>query len=504
MFASLRLCVLHIQRPNMKRLRRRCTVPLALLFSTGSGNGYTSAFSTSEAMRRAHAPSKSRTTELHYSSYDAATGGPSVAAQSFFSNDKEASLWNDPTLQLIDLEDIFTGRDVYSMEEWCVQNGVERIEGIQLYTEDGADYGLSTQVDLPAGSTIVYVPSSTVISSDQVAEDLGGSLEAAENALIQMETLTARRIPLFRLMVFVLKEYEKGVNSKHYAWLQSLPRQYYNGVSMTEDCFGVLPPYAAKLAKSERENYNNFVAGLREGYVDIADEIVDDDTIVNWAYNVALTRFIEVWQPNRQKKIVPMVDMINHSSEPNVDISFDDDGNCLVTTLYDIPAGSALTISLGDPTNPTPIFAQYGFLPLDCTTIFCKAVHLDKQIKELGYDYRDLLIETQTGEVAPKVWDIFLYELLQYNDEEAAEKFYVACRTNDIETKEQYHSSYFQYTLESLKAHVYSMINSVDQLTISAISFDLGTHPRVPVIVAHNTLVKDTFANTALLLEQMG
>ncbi|EJK56596.1 hypothetical protein THAOC_23487, partial [Thalassiosira oceanica] len=123
------------------RLRRRCTVPLALLFSTGSGNGYTSAFSTSEAMRRAHAPSKSRTTELHYSSYDAATGGPSVAAQSFFSNDKEASLWNDPTLQLIDLEDIFTGRDVYSMEEWCVQNGVERIEGIQLYTEDGADYG---------------------------------------------------------------------------------------------------------------------------------------------------------------------------------------------------------------------------------------------------------------------------------------------------------------------------------------------------------------------------
>lgn len=47
-----------------------------------------------------------------------------------------------------------------------------------------------------------------------------------------------------------------------------------------------------------------------------------------------------------------MVDMINHSSEPNVDISFDDDGNCLVTTLYDIPAGSALTISLGDPTNP--------------------------------------------------------------------------------------------------------------------------------------------------------
>ena len=336
--------------PTMKRLRRRFNaLPSALLlFVASSGNCFASAFSTSETMLadRAHAPSQSPTTL--YSSY----AGPSIAAQSFFGKGKEASLWGDPTLQLINLEEIYAERDVYSMEEWCVQRGVQKLDGIQLYTEDGADYGLSTQVDLPAGSAILYVPSSVVISSDQVAEDLGGSLEAAENALIQMETLTAWRLPLFRLMVFVLTEYEKGVNSKYYAWLQSLPRQYYNGVSMTDDCFGVLPPYASKLAKSERENYSNFVAGLREGYVDIADEIVEDDTIVNWAYNVALTRFIEVWQPNRQKMIAPMVDMINHSSEPNVEIAFDDDGNCQVTTLYDIPAGSALTTSLGDPTNP--------------------------------------------------------------------------------------------------------------------------------------------------------
>ena len=274
----------------MNRVRRRFAALMGLLFSTGSGSGYASAFSTSasETVRRAlpqaRAPSKSpttSTTELSYSSYADAGSGPSIAAQSFFSKEKEASLWGDPTLQLINLEDIYAGRDVYSMDEWCTQNGVQKIEGIQLYTEDGADYGLSTQVDIPAGSTIIYVPSSIVVSSEQVAEDLGGSLEAAENALIQMETLTARRIPLFRLMVFVLTEYEKGVNSKYYAWLQSLPRQYYNGVSMTDDCFGVLPPYASMLAKSERENYNNFVAGLREGYVDIADEIVDDDTIVN-------------------------------------------------------------------------------------------------------------------------------------------------------------------------------------------------------------------------------
>lgn len=74
-----------------------------------------------------------------------------------------------------------------------------------------------------------------------------------------------------------------------------------------------------------------------------------------------------------------------------------------VTAGYDIPAGQPLTISLGDPTNPTPIFAQYGFLPNDCATIFCKAMHLDPQIKELEYDFKDLLFQTDTGEIAPKV-----------------------------------------------------------------------------------------------------
>ena len=51
----------------------------------------------------------------------------------------------------------------------------------------------------------------------------------------------------------------------------------------------------------------------------------------------------------------------------------------------------------------TPIFAQYGFLPQDCATLFCKAMHLEPQIKELGFDFKDLLIQTQTGEIAPKV-----------------------------------------------------------------------------------------------------
>lgn len=71
--------------------------------------------------------------------------------------------------------------------------------------------------------------------------------------------------------------------------------------------------------------------------------------------------------------------------------------------MYDVPAGMPLTISYGDPTNPTPIFAQFGFLPADCATLFCKAMHLESYIKELGIEFKDLLIQVETGEIAPKV-----------------------------------------------------------------------------------------------------
>lgn len=150
------------------------------------------------------------------------------------------------------------------------------------------------------------------------------------------------------------------------------------------------------------------------------------------------------------------------------------------------------------------LFAKYGFLSNDCQTIFCKAVHLEPQIKELGYTFKELLFETQTGEVYPKVWDVFLYYLLQMNDPGSAQEFYMACTNNDEATKQQYHEHYFPYTLDALKNHVYSILQDVDQLTMKAQTHDLETHPRVPIIVAHNNLVRETFSMTAALLEQMG
>ncbi|KAL7530338.1 hypothetical protein ACHAXR_003434 [Thalassiosira sp. AJA248-18] len=278
---------------------------------------------------------------------------------------------------------------------------------------------------------------------------------------------------------------------------------------MTRACFNLLPPYAGWLTSNERLAYSHFARALRNTgdvtyYLPLSEDTIFDDDVVKWAYNVALTRYHEAWQPECMKVIGPMADMINHSSEPNCEIQIDYEGNVNVIALYDIGPGSPLSISLGDPTNPTPIFAQYGFLPQDCATIFCKAMHLEKRIYELGYEFSELLFSTETGEIAPKVWDIFLYDLMKQNDSGGAQQFYEAVQNNDEGTKEYYHGEYFAYTLDALKQHIYSILSDAEKLTTKAQTYDLNTHPRVPVIVAHNQLVSQTFTITAASLEQMG
>jgi hypothetical protein len=404
----------------------------------------------------------------------------------------------------INVADEYAQRDVYGMEEWATQYGAQKAEGVELFSEDGSDYQYVTQSGASAGQTMIYVPSDIVIASNAVVDEFGPAMQQAESACVQIDQGTQQRLPLFRLMIKILSEYDKGQDSLYYPWLNSMPRLFFNGVSMTDACFDCLPPYAGWLASNERINYRNFVAAIRLGYAPISPETLNNDQVVQWAYNVAFTRFHEIWSPSRQKLIAPMADMLNHSAEPNCEITVDQQGNFNVAAMYDIAPGSPLTISLGDPTNPTPLFAQYGFLPNDCATIFCKAMHLEPQIKELGYDFSKLLIQTQSGEIAPQVFDIFLYKLLQDNDPGAAENFFVACKTNDEATKQQYADNYFPYTLDALKQHVYGILSDVENLTMQAQSYDLQSHPRVPVIVAHNSLVKDTFTMTAALLEQMG
>jgi hypothetical protein len=244
------------------------------------------------------------------------------------------------------------------MADWAASYGVQQAEGVQLTSYDGKDYFPSANSYIPAGSPVMYVPGDLVFSSSKSTQEFGQSLSACENQLVQAGLQD--RVPLFRVFFKVVAEYEKGENSPWYPWLNSLPRIYNTGASMTYACFDCLPPYAAYLALSERQNFVNFQKAVRNA--PFSEDILKNVTVLKWAYNVALTRSIDY---NGERVIAPMADMFNHGTETEVELSYDDNGDCYAYATCDIPAGSPLRISYGDPTDPTPLFAKYGFLDVE-------------------------------------------------------------------------------------------------------------------------------------------
>lgn len=388
-------------------------------------------------------------------------------------------------------------RDVYTMADWAAGYGVQQAEGVQLTSYDGKDYFPSATSDIPAGSPVMYVPGDLVFSSSKSVSEFGQSMTQCENQLVQAGL--QERVPLFRVFFKVLAEYEKGENSAWYPWLNSLPRVYNTGASMTYACFDCLPPYAAYLALSERQNFVNFQKAVRNG--PFSEDILKNVTVLKWAYNVALTRSIE-WHGG-ERVIAPMADMFNHGTETEVEVSYDDNGDCYAYASVDIPAGSPMRMSYGDPTDPTPLFAKYGFLDESSPGTFCKLMRMRKEMEALGYTYTNMLFYRDTGDISAEVYDVVLYHVMLKSDESLADGFYQACISGDEATKGQYHDQYWQYTKEELQKHVDGTLRDLDRWSAKANSYDLNTHPRVPLILQHNSFVKETFMRVKAKLDMM-
>ena len=65
----------------------------------------------------------------------------------------------------------------------------------------------------------------------------------------------------------------------------------------------------------------------------------------------------------------------------------------MVYTTRDVPANSPLRISYGCPTNPSFLFARYGFLDESSPATFCKMMHIPKTEENvnMGMDFSKML-----------------------------------------------------------------------------------------------------------------
>ncbi len=247
----------------------------------------------------------------------------------------------------------------------------------------------------------------------------------------------------------------------------------------------------------ERANFVNFKKALLSAPLN--EQTVTNEELVKWAYNVALTRSYSLSSSCR--RIAPFVDYFNHDANPNLDIEYNDYA-CTVYTNRPVQAGEALTITLGDGSNPSPLFATYGFLDESAPGTFCKLMDLQEDMKDMKFGFKDLLFY-KNGEISPQVYDLVLYSILKTDPNFELAPFFDACMRGDEETKNAYHSQYFSYTLDYLRGHVDSTLADLDRLSAKAQTYDPATHPRVPLILQHNAFVKQTFEAVKYNLDQM-
>ncbi|CAJ1963221.1 unnamed protein product [Cylindrotheca closterium] len=388
-------------------------------------------------------------------------------------------------------------RDVGAMDEWATMCEVQRAEGFQLTTEDGYDYSALTTADIPEGSPILCIPGNMIISTSSVRAELGGQ-EAAVDYLTRVGS--GDKIGKFFVFLKIMAEYEQGDQSPYFPWLNSLPRLFFNAIAMTDFCYECLPPLVFQLARQEKVKFDNYFEALQKADC-ISDQMKANKAVARWAYNIATTR---TQGTEEEKFLAPMADMFNHGTETEVDFSFDDDGNLYAYATKNVPAGSPLRMSYGCPTNPSQLFAKYGFLDETSPATFCKIMTITptQQLLDIGYGFDKMLFYKDSGEVSEEVWDVLLYQALASN-RDVQQAFYNAHMQGDAATKAAIHQQYSLETSTALMKHVDTFLQQLDDLQAKSAGKDYNEHPRLPLILKHNEFVRETFLRVKANLDPM-
>jgi len=386
--------------------------------------------------------------------------------------------------------------------DWSANVGIQICDSLRLVNSgddgnDNLDICASANADIPAGSPVIYVPSESMLVGSYARSEYGDDAYDAEMYLANAGK-DSQTILHFYLFLKIIKEYELGDTSLWYSYLDSLPRYYSNGASMTDFCFGCLPPYAAELSLADKRRLVHFVRALAE-IPSVSYESRNNAELTSWAYAVIRTRCIE-FVDQSDVCLVPMVDYFNHGGVMgvNVELTFDEYGNCQAYTTRDVGAGESLRICYGDSTNPSELLARYGFLDESSSATFCKIVidNPSPALVDLGYHPSRMLFYND-GSIADEIWDVLCYQELGKVSHETQLDYYRAHMTGDEGRKQAYHEQYLPYTVSALRAHVNYLLNELEELGMGLeIQKNQGRdairHPRISLILCHNEFVKKT------------
>jgi len=399
-------------------------------------------------------------------------------------------------------------RDVPTMEQWASASGIQRHPGLELFhdtsclLENPNDWSCRANQPIASGQPIVMVPREILWDTQAIKAEFGGALSGAIDSLSK-NGVSPEDIPKFYLLVKLLQHVGAGEQSPYFPWLNSLPRIYFNAASMTPFCLECLPPLIYRYAREKQVLLENFSRALQK--IDFLDKSIESRAMGLWAFNVVSTRSFSVDGTETDKFIAPLADYFNHGTYPNAAYGKDEQGNVVVYATQDIQPGEPIQVSYGDPTNPSRLFAVYGFLDESSPATFCKITHIqpNDELRNLGLDFSRMLFYKETGEVSTEVWDVLLYDILGKINKNDQQVFYQAHMEGDGELKNQIHQYYFAQTSTALKKHVDDFLKNLEALSNKSVGKDFAEHPRLPLILKHNQFVAQTFLNVKARLDPM-
>lgn len=402
-------------------------------------------------------------------------------------------------------------RDVPTFEQWAQNTaGIQRLANVEITPnadcrlENPNDYTVIAQQSIPANQPIIFVPNNVVWNTDRIKqEEFGNALDPALDFLTK-NGVAQTDVPKFVLLVKLLQETTAGQQSPYFEWFNSLPRIYYNAASMTPSCIECLPPLIYRYAREKQVLLENFSKALQK--VDFLDKSMQSYALGLWAFNVVSTRSFAVNNDERVRYMAPLADYVNHGTYPNAAFHVDEQGNFLLYAIQQIEPGTPITVSYGAPTNPSQLFAIYGFLDDSSPATFCKITHIqpNDELRNLGYeDVSRLVFYKDTGEIAQEVWDVVLYDVLGKVNKADQQSFYQAHMEGNADLKQAMHQHYFAQTSVELKKHVDGFLNNLQELSKKAEGKNFAEHPRLPLILHHNAFVAQAFLNVKANLDPM-
>ena len=406
-----------------------------------------------------------------------------------------------------------TYRDIGTMQNWAVQCGVQADEGFCMLeqTVDGhEDWYAATSTGGMQGQSVLYVPNEMIFSANQIIQEYETYAQPSLDILAGKGLI--RFDQQFYLFLRILVEYEAGDQSPWYPWINSLPRKWNTAASMDDFCLSCLPPFIKSLCSFEQSRLRGFRDAL-QAFEYISPETKANAELAKFAYNVVFTRAFPSGSTgtacdgsDEDLKITPVADMFNHGYPENCQLYYDDNGGCSVILTQNVEPGTPLTISYGQPTNPSRFLATFGFLN-EAPATYCKLLvpNPSKQLEDIGYEPSRMLFGTQNGDIAPEVWDVMLYSRLERKAALEGDKnaFYQAVISGNEQTKQAIHAKYLRDTTRAMQRHVNFILSELAELQVKTNAYDSSKHPRLPVIRRHNEMVVSTFQKVKATLDQM-